>query len=148
MKVYVEMLADGTVPVKLRVTRGRPFLAELADGGATEVDITEADEYRLFEAELDWGGLDAEDTPPLVVYVHATWVDGDGWTVTVHEDVFNAIRVAAGGIGGGSYFSDVGEDGPGIGEDLVWTNEPDDPDEPQPSTSVYSHLYRRHLEAS
>lgn len=144
MKLYVEVRADGTVPVEVRVLRTRP--STLPEGQEyarwdAEDGTGEGDWLRVFEvdATLDEGsetGIMAGKWVEL--YVTVAWSDDEGYTVAVFDDVFPAIEWCAEGAEGFE-FEYQHKDEPKMRErNLCWYREADND-----GNDVFIHLYRR-----
>jgi len=100
--LYVELLADGTVPQRVELSRYRPTI--LPEGETyTRADVEDGD--RTYYAFVVDPPLDEEGAPWWVMnrsvplYVVVTWVDDDGYNVEVETNPLVAAANACSGWG-------------------------------------------------
>lgn len=145
--LYVEMLADGTVPQDVRLTGRRPTILPEADGvegDYARAELTTGTGWVAYAFAIA-DPLDEEGMPPGPrdpVYVEVIWVDDDGYDVKLHRDPLVAAASVCNGWGDMRYeveYQTPGDAGPNL---CAWGGYGDDwKDDP----TAFVHLYERRL---
>lgn len=143
MHLYVEMVTDGTVAERIRLTRQEPLVLESSEDD--RVELTDGRQYRAFRCPV------AEDYPSGTwLFVYYVWADDNGFTVELFDDPFEAVEAACLGwdIGAddeGEYLSGVRFMYAAKNEARIENRELIFYRESEGGTDVYAHITRRRV---